>query len=193
MKDTIIAIRLFLAFTIVTGAFYPLVVTGIAQTMFRSQANGSMITRNGVVVGSKLIGQQFDDPKYLWGRPSATSPIPYNAASSSGSNLGPTNPDLLKGIEDRVKTLKDADPSNTSSVPTDLATASGSGLDPHISVAAAAYQLNRIAKARGIQKSKLQQLLAEVTSKRTFGVLGEPVVNVLEFNLALDNGLNQIQ
>ena len=193
MKEIITAIRLFIVLTIVTGILYPLVVTGIAQTAFKSQANGSLITRNGQVVGSHLIGQQFDDPKYLWGRPSATSPVPYNAASSSGSNQGPTNPDLIKALQGRVKTLHDADPSTTSPVPTELVTASGSGLDPHISVAAAAYQLNRIAKARGIEKSKLQQLLAEVTSKRTFGVLGEPVVNVLEFNLALDNGLKQIQ
>ena len=159
MKDIIIAIRLFIALTIVTGALYPLVVTGIAQTAFKSQANGSLITRNGTVVGSNLIGQQYDDPKYLWGRPSATSPVPYNAASSSGSNQGPTNPDFVKAIQDRVKTLKDADPTNTQAIPTDLVTASGSGLDPHISLESAEYQLSRIAKARGVEDSKLRDLM----------------------------------
>ena len=189
MKDTIIAIRLFLVLTIVTGALYPLVLTGIAQTAFAKQANGSMITKDGKVVGSKLIGQQFDDPKYLWGRPSATSPVPYNAASSSGSNLGPTNPDLMKGIADRVKALKDADPANSAPVPTELVTASGSGLDPHISVEAAEYQVPRIAKARGIPKSAVKSLINEITERRTLGILGEPTVNVLMFNLALDNNL----
>ena len=189
MKDIIIAIRLFIALTIVTGALYPLVVTGIAQTAFKSQANGSLKTRNGTVVGSNLIGQQYDDPKYLWGRPSATSPVPYNAASSSGSNQGPTNPDFVKAIQDRVKTLKDADPTNTQAIPTDLVTASGSGLDPHISLESAEYQLSRIAKARGVEDSKLKELVSRLTEKRTFGVLGEPVVNVLLFNLALDNNM----
>ena len=189
MKDLIIAIRLFIALTIVTGALYPLVVTGIAQTAFKSQANGSLITKDGKVVGSKLIGQQFDDPKYLWGRTSATSPVPYNAASSGGSNLGPTNPDLMKGIRDRMKALNDADPSNSQTIPTELVTSSGSGLDPHISVASAEYQVGRIAKARGIQESAVKQLIDSLTEKRTFGLLGEPTVNVLQFNLALDNNM----
>ena len=189
MKEIIIAIRLFIALTIVTGVLYPLVVTGIAQTAFKNQANGSMITRNGQVVGSKLIGQLFDDPKYLWGRPSATSPVPYNAASSSGSNQGPTNPEFLKALQERVKTLKDADPANTHTIPTELVTASGSGLDPHISVEATEYQLSRIAKARGIEESKLRQLVSSLTQNRTLGLLGESTVNVLLFNLALDNDL----
>ena len=189
MKDLIIAIRLFIALTIVTGALYPLVVTGIAQTAFKSQANGSLINKDGKVVGSKLIGQQFDDPKYLWGRTSATSPVPYNAASSGGSNLGPTNPDLMKGIRDRMKALNDADPSNSQTIPTELVTSSGSGLDPHISVASAEYQVGRIAKARGIQESAVKQLIDSLTEKRTFGLLGEPTVNVLQFNLALDNNM----
>lgn len=175
--------------TILTGLLYPLVVTGIAQTAFKNQANGSLIVKNGQVVGSKLIGQQFDDPKYLWGRPSATSPVPYNAAASTGSNLGPTNPALKEGIVGRVKTLKDADPTNTKEVPTELVTASGSGLDPHISVASAEYQLSRIAKTRGIPESTLKELLGKLTEQRTFGILGEPVVNVLQFNLALDNNM----
>lgn len=187
MKEIITAIRLFIVLTIVTGIVYPLVVTGIAQTAFKSQANGSLITRNGKVVGSHLIGQQFDDPKYLWGRPSATSPVPYNAASSSGSNLGPTNPDLIKGLTDRVKAYHDADSSNTNPVPTELVTASGSGLDPHISVAAAEYQVSRIAKARGIQEDKVKTLIDSLAERRTFGLLGEPTVNVLEFNLAMDD------
>ena len=181
------AIRLFIVLTIVTGILYPLVVTGIAQTAFKSQANGSLISKNGKVVGSKLIGQQFEDPKYLWGRPSATSPVPYNAAASGGSNLGPTNPDLIKGIQDRVKALKDADSSNINPVPTELVTSSGSGLDPHISVTSAEYQVSRIAKARGIQAEKIKALIESQTQKRTLGLLGEPTVNVLEFNLALDD------
>ena len=187
MKDLIMAIRLFIVLTIVTGILYPLVVTGIAQTAFKSQANGSLISKNGKVVGSKLIGQQFEDPKYLWGRPSATSPVPYNAAASGGSNLGPTNPDLIKGIQDRVKALKDADSSNINPVPTELVTSSGSGLDPHISVTSAEYQVSRIAKARGIQAEKIKALIESQTQKRTLGLLGEPTVNVLEFNLALDD------
>ena len=189
MKDFIIAIRLFIVLTILTGVIYPLAVTGIAQAGFKNQANGSLIMKDGKVIGSKLIGQQFDDPKYLWGRPSATSPVPYNAASSGGSNLGPTNPALKDGLTAAVKTFRDADPGNTNPVPTELVTASGSGVDPHISVASAEFQLSRIAKARNVPESKLKELVVQLTEPRTFGLLGEPVVNVLEFNLALDNNM----
>ena len=189
MKDFIIAIRLFIVLTILTGVIYPLAVTGIAQAGFKNQANGSLIMKDGNVIGSKLIGQQFDDPKYLWGRPSATSPVPYNAASSGGSNLGPTNPALKDGLTAAVKTFRDADPGNTNPVPTELVTASGSGVDPHISVASAEFQLSRIAKARNVPDSKLKELVVQLTEPRTFGLLGEPVVNVLEFNLALDNNM----
>ena len=189
MKDFIIAIRLFVALTILTSVIYPLSVTGIAQAAFKNQANGSLIVKNGKVVGSKLIGQQFDDPKYLWGRPSATSPVPYNAASSGGSNLGPTNPALKDGLTAAVKQFRDADPGNSQPVPTELVTASGSGLDPHVSVASAEYQLARIAKARNVPETKLHELVVQLTEPRTFGLLGEPVVNVLEFNLALDNNM----
>lgn len=187
MKEIMTAIRLFLVLTLLTGALYPLVVTAVAQTAFKDQANGSLIVKDGKVVGSKLIGQQFDDPKYLWGRPSATSPTPYNAGASSGSNQGPTNPALKEAIEARIKVLKDADPLNTLAIPTELVTASGSGLDPHISIRAAEYQLRRIAKIRNIKESELKALVHQSTTQRTFGILGEPVVNVLEFNLALDD------
>lgn len=187
MKETMTAIRLFLVLTLLTGAIYPLVVTAVAQTAFKDQANGSLIVRDGKVVGSKLIGQQFNDPKYLWGRPSATSPTPYNAGASSGSNQGPTNPALKEAIEARIKVLKDADPSNTLTIPTELVTASASGLDPHISIQAAEYQLSRIAKTRNIKESELRALVRQSTTQRTLGILGEPVVNVLEFNLALDD------
>jgi K+-transporting ATPase ATPase C chain len=191
MKEITIAIRLFVALSLITGLIYPLVITLIAQSAFKSQANGSLIEANGTTMGSKLIGQQFDIPKYLWGRPSSTSPGPYNAASSSGSNLGPTNPDLIKNIQTQLKNLKSADPSNNLAVPTELVTSSASGLDPHISIASAEYQLNRIAKLRGIEKAKLIELLNQTKVERTFGLLGEPTVNVLEFNLALDSQQQQ--
>jgi K+-transporting ATPase ATPase C chain len=178
---------LLLLLTALTGFIYPVVVTGIAQLLFPAQANGSLIIKNGKVVGSPLIGQPFDDPKYFWSRPSATGPFPYNAAASSGSNLGPTNPDLLKGVADRVAVLKKADPENTAPVPVDLVTASGSGLDPHITPAAAFYQVSRVAKARGMSSERLRQLIAEHTEGRQFGILGESRVNVLQLNLALDS------
>lgn len=181
-----IAIRIFLALTVLTGIVYPLIVTGISQATFRDKANGSLIQLDGKVVGSSLIGQPFDDPKYFWGRPSATAPVPYNAAASSGSNQGPTNPALKEAIDGRVKALKGADPENTAPIPTDLVTASGSGLDPHISIAAAEYQIRRVAKARSMPEETLYVLVKKHTAGRQFGLLGEPVVNVLELNLDLD-------
>ena len=179
-------------FTLLTGLIYPLVVTGIAQVALLWQANGSLIVQHGQPVGSALIGQPFDDPKYFWGRLSATSPAPYTAfnadkqTGSSGSNYGPLNPALLEAVQARIKALKDADPSNTAAVPVDLVTASASGLDPHISPAAAAYQGSRVARARGLREDAVRQLVARHTAGRTFGLLGEPRVNVLELNLALD-------
>ena len=180
------ATMMLLLLTALTGFIYPIVVTGIAQLIFPRQANGSLIMKDGKAVGSALIGQPFDDPKYFWGRPSATGPFPYNAGASSGSNLGPTNPDLLKAVADRTGTLKKADLRQEAPVPVDLVTASGSGLDPDITPAAALYQVRRVAKARGISEERLRQLVAEHTQGRTFGILGEPRVNVLRLNLALD-------
>ena len=180
------AIVLFLILTVITGLIYPLVVTGVAQVLFPQQANGSLIVKNGQAVGSQLIGQPFDDPKYFWGRPSATGPFPYNAAASSGSNLGPSNPALTDAVKARMDALKTADPANTQPIPVDLVTSSASGLDPHISPAAAAYQVTRIAHARGLDESAVRQLVAQYTQGRDLGVLGEPRVNVLELNLALD-------
>src|SRR5262249_27822959 len=179
-------------FTLLTGLLYPLLVTGIAQVVFPWQANGSLIVHHGQPVGSILIGQPFDDPKYFWGRLSATSPAPYTAfnadkqTGSSGSNYGPLNPALLEALQARIKALKDADPSNTAAIPVDLVTASASGLDPHISPAAAAYQVGRVARARRLSEDAVRQLVARHTAGRTFGLLGEPRVNVLAMNLALD-------
>ena len=175
-----------LLFTVITGLIYPLAVTGLAQAIFPSQANGSVITKNGKAVGSSLLGQQFEDPKYFWGRLSATGPYPYNGAASSGSNLGQNNPALMTNIEGRIKALHEAEPGNTSKIPVDLVTASGSGLDPHISQAAADYQLHRVAKARGLDDTKIRDIVANNTKGRWIGLIGEPVVNVLELNLALD-------
>jgi len=180
------ALMAILIFTLLTGVIYPLVVTGVAQLVFPRQANGSLIVRNGQTVGSGLIGQQFDDPKYFWGRLSATSPFPYNAVASSGSNLGPTNPALLEAVQARIAVLKAADPTNTQPIPVDLVTASGSGLDPDISVAAALYQVPRVARARGMSETAVRLLVDQYTQGRQFGFLGEPRVNVLELNLALD-------
>lgn len=185
MKSFIVAVRLFIVLTLLTGVAYPLIITGIAQGIFPAAANGSLIKVNGKTVGSKLIGQAFDDPKYFWSRPSATSPA-YNAASSSGSNLGPTNPALKEAVAGRVKALKDGDPSNTAAVPTDLVTASGSGLDPNISVAAADYQVQRVAKVRKMTPEAVRELVKKYTQGPQLGILGESVVNVLELNLALD-------
>jgi K+-transporting ATPase ATPase C chain len=177
---------LFIALTVVTGIVYPVVVTAIGQAVFPSQANGSIIEKDGKPVGSALIGQQFDAPYYFWGRLSATTPNPYNAQNSGGSNLGPTNPALADEVKGRLAALHDADPTNTAPVPVDLVTSSGSGLDPDISPAAADYQAGRVAKARGLALEQVQELIARNTSGRQLGVLGEPRVNVLELNLALD-------
>jgi K+-transporting ATPase ATPase C chain len=178
------AFFMLLIFTVVTGVIYPLVVTGISQVIFPRQSNGSLITVNGKTYGSELIGQQFSDPKYFWGRLSAAG---YNAAASSGSNYGPMNPDLLKAVQARIDALKAADPANTLPIPVDLVTASGSGLDPQISVAAALYQVHRVTSARGLSDAQVQALVAQYTEERQFGFLGEPRVNVLLLNLALDN------
>lgn len=181
------AVMLTIALTILTGLVYPLAITGIAQVLFPHQANGSLIVeKNGRLAGSHLIGQPFDDPKYFWGRLSATSPFPYNAASSSGSNLGPTNQALVDAVKQRVGALREADPGNTAPVPVDLVTASGSGLDPHISVAAALYQTPRVASVRKLPIEAVQRLVQQHTEGRQFGVLGEPRVNVLELNRALE-------
>jgi potassium-transporting ATPase KdpC subunit len=180
------ALTLLLVFSILTGVIYPLVVTGLAQLFFRGRANGSLIERGGTVVGSDLIGQPFDAPNYFWGRLSATAPHPYNAAASSGSNLGPLNPALAATATARIDALRQADPGNTALVPVDLATASGSGLDPHISPAAALYQVPRVARARGIDEATLRRLVDQHIEGRQFGLLGEPRVNVLRLNLALD-------
>jgi K+-transporting ATPase ATPase C chain len=181
-----IALLLLIVLTVLTGALYPLAVTGVAQALLTHQANGSLVLQNGQPAGSSLIGQPFDDPKYFWGRPSATGPVPYNAAASSGSNLGPLNEVLLNAVRDRVSALKAADPENTAPVPVDLVTASGSGLDPHISPAAAEYQIHRVAKTRGMDESRVRDLVERYTEGRQLGLLGEPRVNVLRLNLALD-------
>lgn len=177
---------LFAALTVVTGIVYPLVVSAIGQAVFPHQANGSLIEKDGKAVGSELIGQQFDAPGYFWGRLSATSPNPYNAQSSGGSNFGPTNPALADEVKGRLAALHDADPSNALPVPVDLVTSSGSGLDPEISPAAAAYQAARVARARGLTTDEVGTLIANNTSGRQWGVLGEPRVSVLKLNLALD-------
>ena len=185
------AVVLLTAFSVLTGLLYPLAVTGLAQAIFPYQANGSLIRTSGTpgtadTAGSALIGQPFDDPGYFWGRPSATAPFPYNAGASSGSNLGPSNPALVEAVQARVAALREADPGNTQPVPVDLVTASASGLDPHISIAAALYQVPRIAQARGLDTEAVRQLVAQHTEGRQFGILGEPRVNVLQLNLALD-------
>jgi len=172
--------------TLLTGVAYPLMVTGLAQVIFPYQANGSLIVKDGRVVGSALIGQVFDDPKYFWGRPSATSPYGDNAGSSSGSNLSPTNPALISAVQGRVDALRAADPDNKTPVPVDLVTASGSGLDPHISPAAALYQISRVARARELAPEAVRTLVDQHTEGRQLGFLGEPRVNVLTLNLALD-------
>jgi potassium-transporting ATPase KdpC subunit len=184
------AIVLLLLFMAITGLTYPLLTTGIAQAVFPRQANGSLVVRAGQAVGSELIGQPFDDPRYFWGRPSATAPFPYNAAASAGSNLGPSNLALRRAVEARIAALRSARLEDASSnrrpIPADLVTASGSGLDPHISLAAALYQVPRVARARGMDQGELQQLVARYVEGRQLGILGEPRVHVLNLNLALD-------
>jgi K+-transporting ATPase ATPase C chain len=175
----------FVLLTLITGVLYPLSVTGIAKVFFRNQAEGSLIVKGGKAVGSELIGQPFDAPQYLWGRPSATSPV-FNASSSSGSNYGPLHPDYLKAVGDRAKALKDSDPSHQAHVPVDLVTASGSGLDPQISLAGAYYQVPRIARTRRISEDQIKTIIKKNTQGRFLGLLGEPAVNVLKVNLVLD-------
>lgn len=182
------AIVLFVLLSVVTGLLYPLAVTGVAQLAMPEAANGSLIVRNGQVVGSTLIGQSFSDPKHFWGRPSATGPMSHNAGASSGSNLGPMNPALADAVKARIEALRAVDPGNTAAVPVDLVTASASGLDPHISRAAADYQLARVAKARSLPAADVKRLLDQHTEWPWGGFLGEPRVNVLALNLALDAG-----
>ncbi len=178
--------RMLALLTLLTGVVYPFLVTGIAQLVFPGAANGSLIVADGKTVGSSLVGQAFDDPKYFWSRPSATSPQPYNGASSSGSNLGPRNPALADAVKDRIKASRDADPGTTDPAPVDLVTASGSGLDPHISMAAAEYQVRRVARVRGMPEDQVRALVTANTEGRAGGLLGEPRVNVLKLNLALE-------
>ena len=180
------ALSLFIALSLITGIAYPLAVTALARLAFPEAASGSLIVKDGKASGSRLIGQNFTDPKYFWGRPSATSPYAYNAAASGGSNLGPLNPALKAAVESRVKALRIADPGNAAPVPVDLVTASASGLDPHISPAAAEYQVTRVARARGLAPETVRNLVARQTEDRQWGLFGEPRVNVLELNLALD-------
>jgi potassium-transporting ATPase KdpC subunit len=180
------AVVLFLFFTVLTGLLYPLAITGIAQGAFAHAASGSIVSRDGKPIGSSLIGQSFSDPKYFWGRPSATSPQPYAGTASGGSNLGPLNPALIDGIKGRIQALRTADPANTAPVPIDLITASASGLDPEESIAAALYQVPRIAHVRGLPLQEVRSLVDSQARGRAFGILGEPRVNVLALNLALD-------
>ncbi len=186
MKNTFRpALVLFFVLTVLTGLVYPMLVTGVGQALFPAQAHGSLILQNGKAVGSELIGQNFSDPKLFWGRPSATGPMPYNASASGGSNLGPLNPALTDAVKARVEALRAADPGNTAPVPIDLVTASASGLDPHISLAAARFQVNRVAKARGLSGDAVRALVEAQTQHPRLGILGEPQVNVLKLNLAL--------
>ena len=185
------ALVLFAVLSLITGLLYPLVVTGVAQTAFPHQANGSLITQGGKTVGSELIGQSFTEPGHFWGRPSATAPMPYNASASGGSNLGPTNPALTDAVKARIEALRAAAPGNTQPVPVNLVTASASGLDPHISPAAAAYQTERVARARDLPVAQVQALVLRHTDNPWLGLLGEPRVNVLALNLALDSLSNK--
>jgi len=180
------ALVVFGLLTVLTGIAYPLIVTGIGQAAFHDQVNGSIVQSGDRAVGSRLLGQPFSDPKYFWSRPSATGPQPYNGAVSSGSNQGPINPALEAAVRDRIAALHAADPGSTAPVPVDLVTASGSGLDPHISPAAAEYQVARVARTRKMTEADVREAVAAATDDRTFGVLGEPRVSVLELNLALD-------
>ncbi len=179
-------LSLFVVLSVITGLVYPLVVTGIGRAAFSREAAGSLIYMDGKAVGSSLIGQNFDEPKYFWGRLSATSPNPNNATASGGTNFGPLNPALTDAVKARIAALRDADPSAQLPVPADLVTASGSGLDPEISPAAADYQVTRVAKARGLTPDVVRDLIARNTQGRQWGIFGEPRVNVLKLNLALD-------
>jgi potassium-transporting ATPase KdpC subunit len=181
------AVSLFVLLTAITGIAYPLAVTGLAKVTFPEAADGSLIVKDGKAVGSRLIGQNFSDPKYFWGRPSATSPQPYNAAASSGSNQGPLNPALVDSVKGRIDALKAADPDNKMPIPADLVTASASGLDPHISPEAAAYQVARVASQRHLQPADVKALVSQHTEGRQWGVFGDPRVNVLQLNIALDS------
>ena len=186
-KHLVTSILALLLLTVITGLLYPLLVTGVAQIAFPGKANGSLLRRNGGVVGSELIGQPFSDPKYFWSRPSATSPFPYNAASSGGSNYGPTNPALIDEVKGRIADLKKVDSLNTVPVPVDLVTSSASGLDPHVSVASAMYQVPRVARVRGLSEDRVREIVDRYTEGRSLGFIGEPHVNVLDMNLALDD------
>jgi K+-transporting ATPase ATPase C chain len=190
LKELKPALLMLALLTVLTGGVYPLLVTGIAQGLFPHQANGSLIEQNGKVVGSELIGQPFSDPKYFWGRHSATGPLPYNAGASTGSNLGPLNPALEEAVKARIDALKASDPANKAPIPVDLVTASGSGLDPHISPAAARWQAPRIARIRGLGEAEVAKLIDSHTQGRQLGLLGEPRVNVLTLNLTLDHPAN---
>lgn len=190
-KQLKICLLLFIALSLLTGVIYPVLITGLAQLVFPSQASGSLIRKNGMIVGSELIGQQFEDPRYFWGRLSATTPA-YNGAASSGSNLGPSNPRIQELVQARLMKLHDADPSQTAAVPVDLVTASGSGLDPNISIAAAIYQKNRIARIRGIPPERIDALIRIFTIPRFLGLLGEPSVNILKLNLTLDEEMEEV-
>jgi K+-transporting ATPase ATPase C chain len=181
------ALVLFVFFTVLTGLLYPLVITGIAQAAFGPAASGSIVSRGGKPIGSNLIGQNFSDPKYFWGRPSATSPQPYAGTASSGSNLGPLNPALIDGIKGRIQALRAADPGNSAPLPVDLVTASASGLDPEESIAAALYQAPRVARVRGVPLDVVRAVIDAHSKARWLGALGEPRVNVLALNLALDD------
>ena len=184
-------LTVFLLLTVVTGIIYPLLVTWVAQLAFPEKANGSLIRKEGGYAGSELIGQPFDDPKYFWGRPSATPDFPYNSAASSGSNLGPSNPALGEAARARAKALRAADPENQSAIPVDLVTSSGSGLDPHISPAAALFQAPRVARVRGLSEEQVRKLVDKFTEPRQWGFLGEPRVNVLKLNLTLEGPQGQ--
>jgi len=177
---------LVIALTILTGVVYPVAVTGVSAFLFPSKSRGSLIIEKGQILGSELIGQQFSDPKYFWSRLSATTPYPYNSAASTGSNYGPLNPALFDAAKKRIQDLKSADPQNSQPIPVDLVTASGSGLDPHISIGAALYQIPRVAKARNVKDEQIRLLVDQFTEGRQWGFLGEPRVNVLKLNLALD-------
>jgi len=186
LKELKPAALLLVLLTVLTGAIYPALITGLAHALFPQQANGSLIEQDGKVVGSALIGQPFSDPKHFWTRPSATGPVPYNAGASTGSNLGPLNPALEEAVKARIDALKASDPANTAPIPVDLVTASGSGLDPHISPAAARWQAPRIARIRSLSEAEVDRLIGAHTEGRQLGLLGEPRVNVLTLNLALD-------